>query len=204
MNISEAVELIRIDKIPGEGPQTWCDLGCGTGTFTLALATLLPAGSVIHAIDKDERSLSQIPDRYQEVTIRKKAATLTGSNLPLPPLDGVLIANLLHYIEDQGTFTARLRTLSERLLVVEYDKRAQSQWVPYPIGFSDLHDLLLEQGFTEIVKIGTRASRYAGELYSAWAESQPQQSQDFGAPPRTALRLQDSLGMSRGINDSGD
>lgn len=187
MKISEAAELIRIDKISGAHPQPprpqiWCDLGCGIGTFTLALATLLPAGSVIHAIDKDEKSLSQIPDRYQEVTIRKTVATLSESNLSLPPLDGVLIANLLHYIEDQGAFTARLRTLSERLLVVEYDKREQSQWVPYPIGFSALRGLLLEQGFTEIVRIGTRVSRYSGELYSAWAEAQSEQSQKFAAP----------------------
>ncbi|MBB6142546.1 ubiquinone/menaquinone biosynthesis C-methylase UbiE [Silvibacterium bohemicum] len=189
MNISEAADLIRIDKISGDRPQTWCDLGCGTGTFTLALATLLPAGSVIHAIDKDEKSLSQIPDRYQDVTIRKEVATLTGSNLPLPPLDGVLIANLLHYIEDQATLTARLRTLSQRLLVVEYDERARSQWIPYPIGFSALRALLLEQGFTEIVKIGTRVSRYAGELYSVWAESRPKESQNFDAPVRTVPRL---------------
>ena len=52
-------------------PDTIIDLGCGTGTFTFALATLLPPGTVIHAIDKDERSLSQIPDRYQDVTIRQ-------------------------------------------------------------------------------------------------------------------------------------
>ena len=182
MNISEAAELIRIDKISGARPQTWCDLGCGTGTFTLALATLLPAGSVIHAIDKDEKSLSQIPDHYQEVTIRKQVATLSASNLSLPSLDGVLMANLLHYIEDQGAFTAKLRTLSERLLVVEYDKRAQSHWIPYPVGFSVLRGLLLERGFTEIVRIGTRVSRFGGELYSAWAESQSEQSQKFTAP----------------------
>src|SRR5258708_16792424 len=42
MYIADATELIRIDQIAGARAQTWCDLGCGTGTFTLALATLLP------------------------------------------------------------------------------------------------------------------------------------------------------------------
>src|SRR5258707_9017380 len=102
MYIADATELIRIDHIAGARAQTWCDLGCGTGTFTLALATLLPPGSVIHAIDKDERSLSQIPDRYQDVTIRKEVVNLGKSDLSLPALDGVLMANFLHFIKHQG------------------------------------------------------------------------------------------------------
>ena len=131
MYIADATELIRVDQIAGARAQTWCDLGCGTGTFTLALATLLPPGSVIHAIDKDERSLSQIPDRYQDVTIRKEVVNLGKSDLSLSALDGVLMANFLHFIKHQGAFIARLRSLSERLLVVEYDGRPPSPWVPY-------------------------------------------------------------------------
>ena len=169
MHIAEATELIWIDKISRDRAQTWCDLGCGTGTFTLALATLLSPGSVIHAIDKNEKSLSQIPDRYQEVTIHKEVVDLRENDLSLPALDGVLMANFLHFIEYQGAFLARLRSLSERLLVVEYDGRAPSQWVPYPLGFSALRGLLLERGFNEIAKIGTRASRFGGEIYSALA-----------------------------------
>ena len=175
MYIAEATELIRINKISGARAQTWCDLGCGTGTFTLALATLLPPGSVIHAIDKDEKLLSQIPDRYQEVTIHKEVLYLSESDLSLPALDGVLMANFLHFIEHQGAFVARLRSVSEQLLVVEYDGRAPSQWVPYPLGFSALRGLLLERGFTEIAKVGTRASRFGGEMYSALAERQDEQ-----------------------------
>jgi hypothetical protein len=172
MHIAEATELIRIDKLSGARAQTWCDLGCGTGTFTLALATLLPPDSVIHALDKNKRSLSHIPNRYQGVTIRKEVVDLSESNLSLPALDGVLMANFLHFIQHQGAFVARLRTLSERLLVVEYDGRAPSRWIPYPLGFSALRGLLRERGFTEIAKVGTRASRFGGEMYSALAEWQ--------------------------------
>jgi hypothetical protein len=70
---------------------------------------LLPPGSVIYAIDKDEKSLSRIPDRYQEATIRKKVVNLDASDLFLPALDGVLMANLLHFIEHQGDFVGKLR-----------------------------------------------------------------------------------------------
>jgi precorrin-6B methylase 2 len=71
MYISEATELIRINEISGTRAQTWCDLGCGTGTFTLALATLLPPSSVIYAIDKDEKSLSRIPDIKKRQSTRR-------------------------------------------------------------------------------------------------------------------------------------
>jgi hypothetical protein len=170
MYIAEATELIRIDKISGARAQTWCDLGCGTGTFTLALATLLSPGSVIHAIDKDEKSLSQIPDRYQAVTIRKEVVDLSEGDLSLPALDGVLMANFLHFIENQGDFLGRLRSLSERLLIVEYDGRPPSQWVPYPLGYSVLRGLLLGRGFTGVARVSTRPSRFGGEMYSALAE----------------------------------
>ena len=170
MHIAEAAKLIRTEKISKTPAQIWCDLGCGTGTFTLALATLLPPGSVIHAIDKDETSIAQIPDQYQEVTIHKEVAHLGEREFFLPRLDGVLMANLLHFIKHQSAFVARLRALSARLLIVEYDGRAASQWVPYPLGFSALRDLLLERGFTGVAKVGTRSSRFGGELYSAVAE----------------------------------
>jgi ubiquinone/menaquinone biosynthesis C-methylase UbiE len=175
MYIADATELIRIDKISGARAQTWCDLGCGTGTFTLALATLLAPGSVIHAIDKDERSLARIPDWYQKVTIRKEVVDLNESDLSLPVLDGVLMANFLHFIKHQGTFLGRLRTLSERLLIVEYDRTSPNKWVPYPLSFSLLRGLLLERGFTEVAKVRTHASRFGGEIYSALAEWQHEQ-----------------------------
>ena len=129
-----------------------------TTPFALAVASLLAPGSVIHAIDKDERSLSQIPDRYQDVTIRKEVVDLGKSDLSLPALNGMPIANFLHFIKHQGDFIARLRTLSERLLVAEYDGRPPSPWVPYPLGLSALRALLLERGFSEIATLGTRAS----------------------------------------------
>jgi Methyltransferase domain len=171
MYLSEATELIRTDKIAGIGAQTWCDLGCGTGTFTLALATLLPRGSVIHAMDKDEASLAQIPDRYQNVTIHKEVVDLDKSDLALPALDGMLMANFLHYIKQQGAFVERFGALSERLLIVEYDGREPNQWVPYPLGFSALRSLLLQRGFTGVAKVGSRPSRFGGVIYSAFAES---------------------------------
>jgi hypothetical protein len=75
------------------------------------------------------------------VTIRKDVVNLGKSDLSLPALDGVLMANFPHFIKHQGAFIARLRTLSERLLVVEYDGGPPSPWVPCPLGFYALRSL---------------------------------------------------------------
>jgi SAM-dependent methyltransferase len=170
MHITEATNLIRSDKILRVGAQTWCDLGSGTGTFTLALARLLAPGSIIHAIDQNEGALAQIPDHHQEVTIRKQVMKLDDTNLSLPSIDGVLMANFLHYIEDPGALLRKLRSLSSRLLIVEYEGREANQWVPYPLNFCALRELVLEQGFGGIVKVRTRPSRFGGQMYSAFAE----------------------------------
>jgi hypothetical protein len=81
------------------------------------------------------------------------------------------MANFLHFIEEQGSFVGKLRTISRRLLIVEYDGRERSHWIPFPLNFSVLRDLLRERGFSKIAKVGTRASRFGGEMYSVWAES---------------------------------
>jgi Methyltransferase domain len=189
MLIAEAVELVRVDSLSESQTQTWCDLGCGTGIFTLALATLLPPGSVIHAFDKNEKSLTEIPDQYQGVRILKKVVNLRTTDLSLPVSDGVLMANLLHYIENQAAFVERIRVQTEQLLIVEYDHRPRSVWIPHPVGFSALQSLLLEQGFTEVAKLRTRPSRFGGELYSALAHGpkHPEPRGHYEAPTRSTV-----------------
>ena len=57
MQMNDAVELIKHDSIFKSGEQDWADLGCGSGTFTMALASLLALDSTIYAVDKNKYSL---------------------------------------------------------------------------------------------------------------------------------------------------
>ena len=59
MTNSEAVELITNGIEKTNKPQRWVDLGCGSGTFTKALANILPTGSHIFAVDKNRQSLEK-------------------------------------------------------------------------------------------------------------------------------------------------
>jgi trans-aconitate methyltransferase len=66
MELQAAIDLIQNTFITTETPQIWADLGCGDGTFTTALASLLAPDSVIHAVDKNRRALRQLPIVFQK------------------------------------------------------------------------------------------------------------------------------------------
>src|SRR5262245_66522725 len=104
MTKDQAVELIADADIGGQRPTTWADLGCGEGIFTLALATLLPKQSVIHAMDRDPNALRQIPDRWSGVSISTHVGDFLTAAWPFDHLDGILLANSLHYVRDQLPF----------------------------------------------------------------------------------------------------
>jgi len=56
MTLPEAEALINCNHFNAPQPQTWFDLGCGSGLFSEALNRLLPKGSSIYAIDKEPTS----------------------------------------------------------------------------------------------------------------------------------------------------
>jgi trans-aconitate methyltransferase len=159
------------DSRVGElGPTTWADLGCGDGTFTRALANLLAPGSVIHAVDRDADALRRIPAMQDGVSITTHQADFTGPVWPFGAIDGVLMANSLHYVRDQVGFirtaAARMRETA-RIILVEYDTDAANPWVPYPISRSRLRIILQEVGDATIQDLGTRRSIYRrAELYA--------------------------------------
>jgi hypothetical protein len=170
MKISEATALIRTPMIEWGRPQSWCDLGCGGGTFTIALAQLLASGSTLHAVDLDQAALDRIPVQYDGVAIHKVLADLRSPSLRLPSVDGILMANSLHFIPDQRLFMRKLLSVADHFLIVEYERSRPNRWGPYPVGFERLRELFSEAGVESVEKLATRASRFGGIIYSALAE----------------------------------
>ena len=153
------------------GPQMWADLGCGDGTFTLALAQVIAPGSVIHAIDRDAHALSQIARRHHNVQIVTHVGDFTRTPWPFDAPDGVLMANSLHYVEDQEAFIASCRTQMQpahRFLIVEYDTDRANAWVPYPVNRTALAALFAAAGYESFATLGSRPSAFRrAQLYAA-------------------------------------
>jgi SAM-dependent methyltransferase len=170
----DAVALIGGRRIGGDQPAIWADLGCGDGTFTRALATLLPTGSVIHAVDQNARALRQIPGEHAGVSIVRHLADFSTPPWPFDALDGVLLANSLHYVRDQPAFIRACQPAMRhprRFLIVEYDTDRPNRWVPYPLSRKALERLFGEERYPSIAFLGSRPSTYQrAELYGAWVE----------------------------------
>ena len=105
MEISDAVNLIEAGLSDNTPNSTWEELGCGRGTFTKALAKLLGNGSRIYAIDKDNQ---QTPSVYDGVKIEFIKVNFEHDPIPHSNLDGILMANSLHYIKDKLTFARKI------------------------------------------------------------------------------------------------
>lgn len=147
--------------------QRWADLGCGSGTFTRVLAAVLPGQSQIIAVDKASQSLA--PVMGNEVSVAFLQADMEQEQLSLGKLNGILMANSLHYIRGKKTFLQKLEPAfigQKQWLIVEYDTESANRWVPFPLSFNQLRSLFLSLGYTA-EKINTRQSAYGGEMYAA-------------------------------------
>lgn len=157
----------------GERGGVWADFGSGSGAFTLALADLLGPGGEIYSIDLDRRALQRqqndLARRFPEIVLHPLVADFTQP-LALPPLDGIVMANSLHYQRGKEPV---LRLIVDylrpggRLILVEYNSDHGNRWVPYPLAYPAWAALARDCGFVDTCLLATRPSRFLGEIYSA-------------------------------------
>jgi SAM-dependent methyltransferase len=171
VNHKDHIDLLR--KGVGAHGGRWADLGCGSGAFTPALAELLGTDGVILAVDRDlpalERLRSAAHRRLPDHNIHILAADFTGP-LHFPPLDGVVMANSLHFHQDKARILRRVKRLLReqgRIIVVEYNVDRGNAWVPFPISYPRWERLAAECGFSRTDRIGTKPSSFLREMYSA-------------------------------------
>ena len=171
MDHRDHVGLIRAG-IVGAGP-TWADLGSGDGAFTIALADLLGQAGTIHSVDRDahalERQARAMHDAFPAVALVLHVADFTRP-LALPPLDGVIMANSLHFQREPGTALRLVRghlRAGGRLVLVEYDTDHGNHWVPFPLSYRTWTSVAALAGFRETRRIGSVPSRFLGSIYAA-------------------------------------
>lgn len=171
MQLHEAIALISHPAIQNAGKSVWADLGCGDGLFSFALAHLLVPGSVIHAADKNKihLQLQRIPEQTKINTVQ---FDFVRDELPFSKLDGILMANSLHYVKDKSALINKFQhhlNPSHRFLIVEYDTLRPNQWVPFPVDYKSLQNLFYDAGYETVFKINERQSLFRREnIYAAF------------------------------------
>ena len=178
MTHQEHVSLIK-PAFPRKGG-VWADFGSGDGAFTLALADILGKEAKIYSVDKDSSRLSHQKEHFSKQFPQAKVEYIVhdlGKFLALGGLDGVVMANLLHFFKDeQSSPLSKQKILANikkvlkpkgKLIIVEYNVDEGNTWVPYPVSFESLKILLPENGFSSPKLLKTIPSYYLKEIYSS-------------------------------------
>jgi len=171
MQHEDHVNLLKkaIQKTGG----TWADFGSGDGAFTLALSDLVGAKAQIYSIDKDKKRLENQEDKFKhkfpntDITFILMDFT---KELKLPLLDGILMANSLHYVKDQLNFFSFLKTYLKpngKIIIIEYNIDKSNPWVPYPLSFESFKLLAKKAGFKDTKLCSRVDSSYWNEMYCA-------------------------------------
>lgn len=186
MKHRDARELLG-PAVEGEPGPSWADLGAGRGTFTRALADLLGSGGVVLALDRDPTSVRALRRLARETSRESDHARIVPVEADLRRLDavpelertapeglhGILLANVFHFFRDPGTVLSdlaeRLRAAG-RVVVIEYEGRSPSPWVPHPLPAHRLRPVAEAAGLAPPRVVARRASAYRGSMYCAVLE----------------------------------
>ena len=154
----------------------WADFGSGRGAFTLALADLLRVDAHIYSIDKNAADLTSQKRSFQShfsnrphpiVDYLHKDYTFP---IGLPPLDGAVMANSLHFYKNK---TPILKLIFDYLrpggviILVEYNVERGNPWVPHPISYRNWVSLAKKTGFVSTRLLETHHSSFLKEIYSS-------------------------------------
>ncbi len=166
----QIIDLVK-DGIDPRQQFVWADLGAGAGDSTLALCDLLGFEGVIFAVDTSLSVLKKrVREQYVKAQIHLYEKNFTQDLSFLPQLDGILMANSLHYVR---TPEVLLESLRQRMrpgaafILVEYDREEANQWVPYPISFVTWQRVALAAGFTLPEELARIPSIYGHWIYSS-------------------------------------
>jgi len=174
MNHNDHVNLLRPANLTQGG--TWADFGAGSGAFTFALRELIGLDAMIYAVDKDRGALNQLDSAHRARFNSSRNLIQLSQDftrpLDLPPLDGVVMANSLHFFKDKEKILSHMRGFLKphgALLLVEYNVDSGNLWVPHPLTFETFHGFAPRAGFSEPLLLAKVPSRFLKEFYSAVA-----------------------------------
>lgn len=174
MNHNDHVNLIKPAFLDENPNASFADFGAGSGSFTLALRQVTDSSTNLYAIDKDKSALRELENSFAS-RFGSTANLIVihadfSKSLNIPPLDGILMANSLHFFKDKIKVLKHIKTFLKpngKLIMIEYNVDKGNLWVPYPFSFSTFESMCKEAGFDSPTLLATHPSSFLNGFYSA-------------------------------------
>jgi len=130
---------------------------------------------MIHSVDSDRGALAAqgraVHSMFDGIRFDQRPADFTRP-LGFSGMDGVLMANALHFVKAKPPVLALVRSYLKpggTFVLVEYDVDRGNLWVPYPIGFTTWIAVAPAAGFIGARLLGRVPSRFLNAIYSSGA-----------------------------------
>jgi ubiquinone/menaquinone biosynthesis C-methylase UbiE len=154
---------------------TWADLGCGDGVFSYLLFDLLQPESHVYAVDQHQSTLQRLQQNLRGHVPADKLHLIRANftrPLSLPILQGIVLANVLHYVRHKAPVLIQLTDLLKpggRVVVIEYNTSQDNSAVPYPMGEMTFLNLARDAGMLRPQIVSKAPSSFLGEMYTGIA-----------------------------------
>lgn len=121
-----------LELVPLNSEGRWLEVGSGGGLFGDLLSLRIPNLEVLKSDIRLKKNLNLLA-RLEGLGIRKNS------------LNGILAAQVLHYIKDLRRtiveFSKKLVT-GGNLLIIEYDFQKSYSWIPYPFRIDRIEEIV--------------------------------------------------------------
>ena len=127
---------------------TVADLGCGSGFFTLPMASMVGEKGTVYAVDSSQEALERLNENIRSGgdrgTVRTVKADVSKTGIPPGSVDVAFFANVFHDIDDREGFLREVkRILRPTGYAVDID------WRRVETEFGPPFEMRLDQGSVE-------------------------------------------------------
>ncbi|HKM60729.1 MAG TPA: class I SAM-dependent methyltransferase [Candidatus Bathyarchaeia archaeon] len=149
---------------------TMADLGSGPGFFTIPMAQMTGEKGLVYAVESNESMLESLKENISKseanprvIKIIKNDVCHTG--IPKESVDLVLLANILHEVDDRKTFfqeVKRISKLTAQIVDLDWKKIKTEHGPPLESRLSEdeAKQILSESGFTIVKQINAGPYHY--------------------------------------------
>lgn len=152
--IAELKPVETLKKIGLKEDSVVCDIGAGTGIFTIPAASITK--KMVYALDIDDEMLSTIEQKSKDKTIKNiELIKVNGNQFEVKDkiADIILLVTVFHEIENKEVFLGELKRILNNLgkiAVIEFHKRATPMGPPvdHRIANEEVKRLFTKYGFS--------------------------------------------------------